>query len=99
MTISIAEKAREVKESAEKLLTGILSNPNYNFDNAKKAADIAVSHAQALIIKLAESVEKTAEKVATVADKIGDKARGKDDKSKVPTAPVVEKPKDPLSDI
>lgn len=92
--MSMIDKAKEVKESAEKLLTGILSNPNYNFDNAKKAADIAVSHAQALIIKLAESVEKTAEKVATVADKIGDKARGKDD-----VKAVASKPKDPLAGI
>lgn len=78
--MSMTDKVKEVKETAEKLLSGILSNPNYNFENAKKAADIAVTHAQALIVKLAEGVEKTATKVADVADKVGDKARGEDDK-------------------
>lgn len=101
--MSVIDKAKEIKETAEKLLSGILSNPNYNFENAKKAADIAVTHAQALVVKLAESVEKTGEKIAAVADKIGDKARGKDDVPKTPVAPVApkveDKPKDPLSGI
>lgn len=92
----------EIKETAVRLMSGILSNPNYNFENAKKAADIAVSHAQELVVKIAESVESGAEKVAAIADKVGDKARGADDKPKTIdplTKAKVEQPKDPLAGI
>lgn len=59
----------EVKDTAVRLLSGILSNPNYNFDGAKKAANIAVEHAQALIEKLAIAAKETVGVTAAAVEK------------------------------
>lgn len=96
----LTENSKKIEEVAIRLLSGVLSNPNYNFDNVKKAVAHAIDHARELVVRVAEAIESEAKKVAVVADKIGDKARGSDDdKPKAPVAPVVDKPKDPLSDI
>lgn len=93
----------KIEEVAIRLLSGVLSNPNYNFDNVKKAVSHAIDHAKELVLRVAESVEAEAKKVAIVADKIGDKVRGNDDDVKAPeTAKPVqqpEAPKDPLSGL
>lgn len=72
----------KIETVAVSLLTGVLSNPNYNFDNIKKAVTTAVEHARALVLKVAETVEADALAVAKVADKVGDIARGSDDDKK-----------------
>lgn len=76
----------KVEEVAAKLLSGILSNPNYNFNDAKKVAGIAIDHAEALVNKLAVITEKVADKVEKVAEtvkaeatKVKDKTAKKED--------------------
>lgn len=89
----------KVEEVAKGLLTGILSNPNYNFENAKKVADVAVNHAEALLNKIedlgkqavhavAVTTEKTAGKVSKGAAVVQDQAKK-----------VADKTADPLSNI
>ena len=61
--------AQDIKDTATKLITGILSNPNYNFTDAKKAADIAVTHAKALLVKLEEDAKAAVHAGAIVVEK------------------------------
>lgn len=70
----MADPISKIEDVATKLLSGILSNPNYNFENAKKAAGIAVDHAEALVSKLAAGTEKIAAKVEAVAADVKEKA-------------------------
>lgn len=105
----MSESNKEIKEVSVRLLTGILSNPNYNFNDIKTAVKNAVEHAKALILKVSESVENVASNVAKVADKIGDAARGHDDDlpagspggppAKVEKTKTPSKPADPLAGI
>lgn len=60
----------ELVATAKQLLTGILSNPNYNFTNINKAVDDAVAHAKALLNKLAVGVDGAAKEVDVVALKV-----------------------------
>jgi ElaB/YqjD/DUF883 family membrane-anchored ribosome-binding protein len=96
----LTEKAKKIEEVAVKLLSGILSNPNYNFENAKKAAVIAIDHARELVQKIVDTVETSAEKVAETADKVGDKIRGYDDDAVAENPQKIEEKKaDPLSEM
>jgi hypothetical protein len=45
-----------LEQIAVQALAGILANPNYNFNGAKKVALQALEHAQALIEKLPSDV-------------------------------------------
>lgn len=81
-----------VQETAIRLMSGILSNPNYNFDGAQKAASIAVDHAKALLGKFtvgvaAISVEEAAKVVEVAAGKVKE-AAAKVKESVVPKAEV-----------
>lgn len=60
----------EVASTSKQLLTGILSNPNYNFTNIQKAVDDAVAHARALLNKLATVTDQSALSVDAEAKKI-----------------------------
>lgn len=83
----------KIEEIATKLMSGILSNPNYNFENVKKAADIAMAHAKALAEKLEEGAKEVANKTATAVEKTAEVVEKKAEQVKEAAASVKEKTK------